>query len=125
MEGSRADAGQPRPRKSDYCVEFFLEGLTPALYDTGAYDPRSVLEGFVPKVVYRSLNTGRLVKSASRAVDTKRVAGRNGRKTVRTLDANDDHFDDGLRYVFTQNVAKARRENRRLTGTSDVAPRKR
>ncbi|MPZ41616.1 MAG: hypothetical protein GEU95_26945 [Rhizobiales bacterium] len=79
----------------------------------------------MPKVVYRSLKSGRFLKSAARAVETKNVAGHNGRKTVRTLDANDDNFDDGLRYVFAQNVARARRENKRVTGRADVAPRKR
>ena len=78
------------------------------------------------KLVYRSLKSGRLSKSAARAVETRRVAGHNGRKTVvRTLDANNDNFDDGLRYVFAQNVAKARRENKRVTGKADVVPRKR
>lgn len=77
------------------------------------------------KVVTKSLNTGRFGKTTSRAVGKKQVVTARGRRTVRTLDANDDNFDDGLTYVFTRNVAKARRENKRITGSADVAPRKR
>jgi hypothetical protein len=44
---------------------------------------------------------------------------------VRILDANTEIFDEGLRYVFTKNVAKARRDNKRVVGTTDIAPAKR
>jgi hypothetical protein len=44
-----------------------------------------------------------------------------GWKTVRTLDANAAIFEEGLRYVFTKNVEKARRENKRIVGASDLA----
>jgi hypothetical protein len=48
-----------------------------------------------------------------------------GWKTVRTLDANSAMFEEGLRYVFTKNVAKARRDNKRVVGMTDVASPKR
>jgi hypothetical protein len=76
------------------------------------------------KVVTKSLNGGRFGKTA-RAVGKKHVVTATGRRTVLTLDAHDGNFDDGLTYVFTRNVAKARRENKRITGSADVAPRKR
>jgi hypothetical protein len=43
---------------------------------------------------------------------------------VLTLDANSKTFDLDLQYVFQRNVAKARRENRKVTGRSDRAPAK-
>jgi hypothetical protein len=44
---------------------------------------------------------------------------------VLTLDANSPSFEDGLQYVFARNVAKARRDNKRIVGVADVAPPKR
>jgi hypothetical protein len=77
-------------------------------------------------VVYKSLKSPpRSAKSASRSVGRKRVVtAEGGTKTVLTLDANSSSFDDDLQYVFSRNVAKARRENKRLFGSADVAPRK-
>ena len=76
------------------------------------------------KVVYRSLS--RKASPGSRAVGKKRVAAGEGRsKTVLTLDANSASFNEDLLYVFSRNVAKARRENRRVVGAPDIAPRKR
>jgi hypothetical protein len=78
----------------------------------------------VAKVVYRSLS--RKASPGSRAVGKKRVAAGEGRsKTVLTLDANSASFNEDLLYVFSRNVAKARRENRRVVGAPDIAPRKR
>jgi hypothetical protein len=34
------------------------------------------------------------------------------------------NFDDGMLYVFRRNVAKARRENKRLLGVADFVPPK-
>jgi hypothetical protein len=79
----------------------------------------------VAKVVFRSLKTGKFVGPAPRKVGKKRVASSSGWKTIRTLDANDDDFDESLRYVFSKNVAKARRDNKRIVGSADIAPRKR
>jgi hypothetical protein len=43
---------------------------------------------------------------------------------VRTLDANTAVFEEGLRYVFAKNVAKARRDNKHVVGATDIAPPK-
>lgn len=78
------------------------------------------------KVVFKSLKTGRLSKAAARAIGKKRVATPDGKwKTVRTLDIYHPDFDDAVLYAFRSNVAKARRENKRILGVADVVPRKR
>jgi hypothetical protein len=40
------------------------------------------------------------------------------------LDAHSPTFDRDLQYVFAKNVAKARRENKRLLGSADGVRRK-
>ena len=78
------------------------------------------------KVVVKSLNTGPLSKAAVRAIGKKRVATADGGwKTVRTLDINSPHFDEAVLYVFRSNVAKARRENKKVLGVADFVPTKR
>jgi hypothetical protein len=78
------------------------------------------------KVVVKSLKTGRLSKAAAGAIGKKRVATADGGwKTVRTLDINSPNFDEAFLHVFRTNVAKARRENKRLFGVADVVPPKR
>jgi hypothetical protein len=80
----------------------------------------------VAKVVFKSLKTGRLGKAAARAIGKKRVATSDGGwKTVWTLDINHPNFDDAYLYAFRRNVAKARRENKRILGVADVVPPKR
>jgi hypothetical protein len=80
----------------------------------------------VTKVVYKSLKSGRTGKTATRAVAKKRIATADGGvKTVHTLNANSASFDGDLLYVFRRSVAKARRENRLVLGSPDIAPRKR
>jgi len=80
----------------------------------------------VAKVVVKNLKTGRLSKAAARAIGKKRVATPDGKwKTVRTLDINSPNFDEAFLHVFRSNVAKARRENKRLLGVADFVPRKR
>ena len=76
------------------------------------------------KVIFGSLK--RRLRKAPASVGKKRVTTAAGeRKTVFTLDANSPSFEDGLQYVFARNVAKARRDNKRIAGVADVAPRKR
>lgn len=78
------------------------------------------------KVVFKGLKAGRFTGPATRSVGKKRVSKADGGwKMVRTLDANSAIFDEGLRYVFTKNVAKARRDNKRVVGATDIAPPKR
>ena len=77
------------------------------------------------KVIFGSLKARRS-KKAPASVGKKRVTSVTGeRKTVLTLDANSPSFDEGLQYVFARNVAKARRDNKRIVGVADVAPPKR
>ena len=77
------------------------------------------------KVVFASLNTGRRTKSAPAAVARKRVATPDGgSKILLALDANSPSFEEGMQYVFSKNVAKARRENKRILGSADIVPRK-
>ena len=80
----------------------------------------------VAKVVFKSLKSGRSGKAAARAIGKKRVATPDGGwKTVWTLDVNHPNFDDAYLYAFRRNVAKARRENKRILGVADVVPPKR
>jgi hypothetical protein len=72
----------------------------------------------MPKVVVEQLNQS---KPGRHAVSKKRVRDSAGNaRTIRTIDAESPTFGDDLRYVFTRNVRKARRENKRLIGTPDV-----
>jgi hypothetical protein len=59
------------------------------------------------------------------AVTEKRVYDADGNlQTVRAMDARSENFGGDLRYIFERNVAKARRDNKRVTGAADVAPAK-
>lgn len=77
------------------------------------------------KVIFRDMKTGRSTRSTVPAVGRKVVGSSGSKRTLHTLDAHSDTFDDDLRYVFSKNVAKARRDNKRITGSTDIAPRKR
>ena len=62
---------------------------------------------------------------ATTAVPKKRVRDTAGQmKTLRVLDIGSGTFGDDLQYVFGKNVAKARRDNKRIIGTPDVAPKR-
>lgn len=75
------------------------------------------------KVVFQDLK--RLHRAAPASVGRKRVATESGVKVVRTLDAHSPTFEDDFSYVFGQNVAKARKENKRVLGVADLLPAKR
>ena len=78
------------------------------------------------KIVYKSLATSKSARRAPPGVGKKRVvAADGGRETVWTVNAHSRTLDDDLLYVFRRNVAKARRENKRLLGVADVVPPKR
>lgn len=64
--------------------------------------------------------------TSSASVGEKRVRDVVSGKfvTVRTLDGHSKTFGKDLTYVFTRNVAKARRENKQVTGTPDRVPAK-
>ena len=56
-------------------------------------------------------------------VTKKRIRDADGRsRVVRTIDAGSDSFGSDLEYVFAQNVAKARRANKQIAGSTDVPP---
>jgi hypothetical protein len=58
------------------------------------------------------------------AVTEKRVRDATSGQfmTVRTIDAQSKTLGKDLSYVFSKNVAKARRENKAVTGVLDRAP---
>jgi len=79
------------------------------------------------KVVIKKLSgsTARQIGAKPAGVTRKRVSTADGTsKTILTLDAGSETFDSDLTYVFGKNVAKARRENKRVTGATDIAPAK-
>jgi hypothetical protein len=58
-------------------------------------------------------------------VREKRILGPGGVvTTVRKLDAASSRFGDELQSAFAKNVRKARRDNKRIVGSADIAPRK-
>lgn len=66
------------------------------------------------------------VKAKDTSVTAKKIrTGEGTVQTMFTLDAGSDTFGADLSYVFGRNVAKARRENKRLTGSADGRPGKR
>jgi hypothetical protein len=80
----------------------------------------------VAKIVYKSLAPSRPAKRPPRGVGKKRVVTADGRReTIWTVDARSPTLGDDMLYVFQRNVAKARRENKRLTGKADFVPPKR
>jgi hypothetical protein len=63
-------------------------------------------------------------RSDTTAVATRRIRSGQGEvKTLRTIDVDSRTFGSDLRYVFERNVAKARRENKRITGANDGVPK--
>jgi hypothetical protein len=73
------------------------------------------------KVVVAKLNPVSRVDREKTSVTEKRVRDKDGRvKTLHVIDAGSRTFGTDLQYVFAKNVAKARRDNKRLIGSSDV-----
>lgn len=80
------------------------------------------------KVVITKLENSTARQIGAKAAGTREkniAAGRGKAETLTTLNANSGTFGDDLTYAFGKNVAKARRENKRLTGSSDFVPAKR
>ena len=76
------------------------------------------------KIVVAALNPKKPSKPSS--VTEKRIRDGDGQlKTLRTIDVGSRSFGEDLKYVFGRNVAKARRDNKRITGKTDVAVAKR
>lgn len=56
------------------------------------------------------------------SVTEKRVRDASGRSRImRTIDIDSATFATDVEYVFGKNVAKARRENRKIVGAADIA----
>jgi hypothetical protein len=78
------------------------------------------------KVVVAKLNGKPKGHRDTGSVAEKRVRDAEGQvKTLRTVDLGSPTFGADLQYVFGRNVAKARRDNKRLIGTADAAVDKR
>lgn len=78
------------------------------------------------KVVIASRAGSKKAKPLAGGVAEKRVRDQaTGRfHVVRTLDGHSKTFGSDLTYVFSKNVAKARRDNKSVTGVTDRAPAK-
>ena len=78
------------------------------------------------KVVTRKLTQAKGKAGKPTTVVEKRVRDATGRRVMlRVVDLDSETFGEDLRYVFARNVAKARRENKRITGLTDFVPAKR
>lgn len=76
-------------------------------------------------VTKRKIARGGATAGKTPSVGEKRVRDAAGKiLTMRTLDAQSATFAEDLTYVFQKNVAKARRENKQVTGTLDRVPAK-
>ena len=77
-------------------------------------------------VIVKAGGGKRKADSGTASVGEKRVRDAESGKlvTVRTLDGQSKTFGEDLTYVFTRNVAKARRENKQVTGVADRVPAK-
>jgi hypothetical protein len=77
------------------------------------------------KVVVASLKSKPNGRRDTASVTEKRVRDTEGQvRMLRILDAGSLTFGKDLQYVFGKNVAKARRDNKRAIGASDVVPKR-
>lgn len=77
------------------------------------------------KVVVASLKPEARTRKDAAKVVAKRVRDVQGQvKTLRTIDFASDTFGEDLRYVFGRNVAKARKDNKKIVGANDVGPKR-
>lgn len=79
------------------------------------------------KVVITKLSSSKATKGKKAgSVREKRVRSADTGQfvTMRTLDGGSKTFGNDLTYVFTRNVAKARRDNKKVSGVTDRAPAK-
>jgi hypothetical protein len=78
----------------------------------------------MPKVVVADVGKTAFLRKTT-SVRKKKVHSADGRvREVMLLDLTSATFDDDLTYVFERNVAKARRENKKLFGSADGIERK-
>jgi hypothetical protein len=74
------------------------------------------------KVVFEKLSEGKVFDKS--LVKEERVRDKATGKitTIRTIKMDADTFGDAFTQLFRKNVAKARRDNKRLLGVADVEP---
>jgi hypothetical protein len=79
-------------------------------------------EESMSKVVYGKLSEGKVFDKS--LVKEERVRDKVTGKitTIRTIKMDPATFGDAFTQVFRKNVAKARRDNKRLLGVADVEP---
>ena len=76
------------------------------------------------KIVFTTLKASSMRGTEPSSIRQTRVTSQDGARVIRTIDAGSEAFGDDLTYVFSKNVEKARRENKRLTGKRDFVPTK-
>jgi hypothetical protein len=76
------------------------------------------------KIIVKKLDQSKSAGSAKNAtVQTKRMRDSDGKIfSLRTVDAGGGNLSGDLTTVFSKNVDRARRENKKLLGVRDVAP---
>jgi hypothetical protein len=76
------------------------------------------------RVLFKDLSDTKLTTPKG-SVREKLVRRPDGRRVkVLAIDAHSPSFGDDLTYVFKKNVARARRENKKLVGAWDRVPAK-
>lgn len=75
----------------------------------------------VAKVVVTDLNSSKKKKLRGTDVTKLRVKdGKGGSRTVYRIDAGSPRFDLEFSKAFSLSIARARKENKRVTGQADV-----
>jgi len=75
-------------------------------------------------VIVKKLRTKPSERNRTSVVEKTYTDAEGRKRTVRKLDAKSKTFGGDLQFVFKKNVGAARRENKRLLGRADYAPRK-
>lgn len=84
---------------------------------------RSNIKVVMAKVVIEAIGRKGRSSISVRGVVERRVRGETGKvRIVRRIDCKSRTLSSDLTYVFTRNVAAARRENKRATGVLDFVP---
>jgi hypothetical protein len=83
-------------------------------------------ESEMTKVIVKKIEraTARQISASPTRNSSTGTSKVSSTSTRRALSANSDTFSDDLTLAFGKNVASARRENKRLFGSSDFVPSK-
>jgi hypothetical protein len=77
----------------------------------------------VAKIVFRKFDRKQQQRNAPPPVQQKNVIGPDGGiHKVHTLDAGSKSFASDLQYVFTKNIERIRRTNKKVLGVTDFVP---